>query len=52
MIKYCDKRVWICLRKKVPDEYVQQIVEMHRNVKTKVETVAGMTGSFDVQVGL
>ena len=47
------QEVWRCLRKKmVPEKYVKLIKEMYRNVKTRVKTVAGITESFDVRVGL
>ena len=36
----------------VPEKYVRLIVEMYKNVKTKVKSVAGMTEDFDVRVGL
>uniref|UniRef100_A0A0P4WFR4 Reverse transcriptase domain-containing protein n=1 Tax=Scylla olivacea TaxID=85551 RepID=A0A0P4WFR4_SCYOL len=36
----------------VSEKYVKLIMEMYRNVKTRVKTVAGMTESFDVRVRL
>ena len=47
------QEIWRCLRKMLVSEiYVKLTMEMYKNVKTRVRSVAGMTENLDVRVEL